>query len=370
MHQKYCIVVLYRSQEVRGLGLVLLLLIAMCSKDGNRDDVQKSLLRHQNALFLLLFVVFVYFNERWLHHVVQLQLVEDDDAPKMYNRPAFRTELYRHDQHVTNWTVSTLPIHIIEPSTGHSSVLSWGDLASNWDRHTTFDNIIQLSNESLLPPIPPDHRVVIIMHCLPKMGSRSLRVACKAELTQGCGLTPKMRNDPNGYVDTKEFDQIIRQCNTTQHFCRGVYPKGMKKYDNTVFFHLYPFRNYDLWTISAMKQEYDRRGHCNKLQQLMYNCTDQHGELAFKKYTKTRMSVDRPEVVHRINDIKEVHYTILYPYLEIHALLSVMNEVYQVGLLSGSDGTSHTVRPKNGTCDSAILDKYHECFTSKLTELT
>ena len=301
---------------------------------------------------------------------MQLQ-VKDTYAPKINSRPAFRRELYHHDQHVTNWTISTLPIHIIQPSTGHSSVLSWGDLASNWDRHTTFDDVIQISNTSLLPPIPPDHRIVIIMHCSPKMGSRSLRLACRAELTHGCGIEPKLRNDPNGYV-TNNFDQIIRRCNTTSHFCRGVYPTGMKKHDNTAFIHLYAFRAYDLWTISAMKQEWDRQAHvgCNKLQKLMSNCTDRHGELSFKKYTKTRMSVDRPEVVHRINDMKEVHYTILYPYLEIHELLSVMDEVYHVGLLPGSDGKSHTVRPRNGTCDQSILDRYHECFTSQLTELT
>mmetsp|Transcript_20510 Transcript_20510/g.44513 ORF Transcript_20510/g.44513 Transcript_20510/m.44513 type:complete len:357 (-) Transcript_20510:54-1124(-) len=350
-------------------------------KKDERNIVIDVILRYKTIFFLLLALIGLYANQKGS----SLILIKEDStvwtqqsaAPTTKNgmgtnrnddEPAFLKE-----QHPTNLTVSTLPIHIIQPSANHSSVLPWRTLASSWDRNTTFENLLEISHNSPLPPIPPNHRVAIILHCSPKMGSLTLRKACKNNLQNSCGMEPKGRIDPNGYSNITWFSEIIQQCDTTHHFCLrlGMFKKEMEKIEGIVFFHLYPFRKYDSWAISALKQPYDRGGErgCNDLRNMMDKCSDRHGELAFFKYTKTKMSKVQPLVVHRINEMKETHHTLLYPYFEVDGLLSVLSEAYQVPLLPGSNGTHHTERPKNGTCDKSILDQFHDCFTSKLMEL-
>ena len=345
------------------------------------------LLRHNNktivALLLLLFVP-LYVSINWgsftlvkddakifLTHFHQVQLT------KLTTKNAIET--YRKNANVT---VDTLPIHIIQPSSNDLTVLPWGTLRKQWDRTTEFEHLIQLSSQdtTILPPIPPNHRVVIIIHCVPKMGSLTLRKACRDNLKTSCGMESKLQIDPNGYSNTKELAEIIRQCNTTHHFCqrRGVFnsrgwgrPKSwIDPFDKIVFMHLYPFRNYDSWTVSALKQSYDRGGRkeCNEAKEWMDKCSDKHGELAFFKYPKSQMSEAQPLMVHRINEMKETHHIILYPFLEIDGLLSLLSKEYQIPLLPGSNGTDHVKRDP-GNCDKTILDKFHECFTHKLAEL-
>lgn len=292
----------------------------------------------------------------------------DIDAPAL----AWRKERYIPQNAAINVTITTVPIHIIQPSTYHSSVLPWTALASAWDRNTTFEDLIRISDKSLLPAVPPSYRVVIIIHCSPKMGSRTLRNACRVHLQNTCGKIAKYPPDPPGYNMISELAELIQECNTTQHFCLrlGMLNKE-ERIGNTSFFHLYPFRNYDQWTVSALKQPYDVAGEggCNQLKGMLDKCKDNHGELAFFKYPKTQMSKAQPLFGHRVNELKELHHIILYPFLEIDGLLSVLSNIYQIPLLPGSNGTDHMIRPKNGTCDKGILNQFHKCFTSKLMEL-
>ena len=276
-------------------------------------------------------------------------------------------------------TVSTLPIYLIQPPPADfsSAIMSWGTLASSWDRNSTFDDLTQQYNSatsSFLPSIPSNFRVAIIIHCSPKMGSLTLRNACRRNLQDSCGLQSRLTVDPNGYWNITEFGEIIRKCTATNHFClrSGMFKPETERFDATVFFHLYPFRNYDAWTRSALKEAFDKgeeRG-CNDLRKMMGTCTDNHGELAFFKYPKTKMSEVQPLVVHRMNEMKEIHHTILYPFREIDGVLSMLSKEYQIPLLPGSNGTDHTAQRNARTCDQSILDKFHECFTSNLMTLT
>jgi len=152
-----------------------------------------------------------------------------------------------------------------------------------------------------------------------------------------------------------------------------MFPQGVEieRFENTAFFHLYPFRNYNAWAISALKQIFDRGGveGCESVDASLDACGDWRPELAFSKYPKVRMSNALPQVVHRINNMEESHHVVLYPYAEIDVLLSVFNEIYPVPLMPGSAETYHMERPE-GTCAGPTVDKFHECFTHKLDKLS
>ena len=269
---------------------------------------------------------------------------------------------------------TTLDIHIMQPTANISSILSWRDLTSLWDRNATFDIISRISRPILLPSIPLNNRVVIIMHLSPKMGSMSLRKACTVNMNVTCGRKSRNRLEPDGFYNGTELASIIQQCNSTYHYCLGreIFHQMTKRFKDTTFFHLYPFRNYDSWSSSALKQAFDREGvrGCEKVDKLFRSCSDNHPELAFYKYSKVMLSKDRPLIIHRVNIMKEAHHVVIYPYHEISNLLSILNKHYPgVPLLPGSDNMLHRERPV-GTCDESLLDMFHECFSHKLKTLS
>ena len=60
-------------------------------------------------------------------------------------------------------------------------------------------------------------------------------------------------------------------------------------YDNTLFIHMFPFRMYDEWARSALKQQYDARGSkgCNTAKSLLEKCKHNRMEIDFRQYGKT-----------------------------------------------------------------------------------
>jgi len=341
----------WRTKAMRGGGVTLFLLVAIsivCMRMEQKRIRRISFQRMAYPLFAI---------------------ADEDDDPTVV--------LTHHEPNLRNDRAATstpLPIHIVQPSANRSSVLSWRDLASVWDRNATFDTLARMSRESTLPIIPPDDRVVIILHTSPKMGSLTLRLACRQSLIESCGITSKHRVDPDGFRDGTKLAGIIRECTSTHHFClkSDMFPDEIEieRFENTSFFHLYPFRNYDDWTISALKHEFYRGGaeRCKQAEASMDACHDTRPELAFFKYTKAKMSRDLPHVERRVDKMRESHHFVLYPYAEIDELLSALNKTHPVPMLPGSAEKYHAKRPE-GTCDGSILDKFHECFTHKLDKL-
>ncbi|KAL9190039.1 hypothetical protein ACHAXT_007250 [Thalassiosira profunda] len=205
------------------------------------------------------------------------------------------------------------------------------------------------------------------------MGSLTLRTACRDTLESTCGVDPEDRVDPRGYSNSVELANLVRTCNATHHFCqrRGLLRESTPPIEGVMFLHLYPFRKYDEWTASALKQPYDRKGErgCKELRTLMDRCEDKHGELAFWKYPKAQMSEALPLAMQRIDERKELHHILLYPFREIHNLLQWLSDEYRIPTMAGANRTEHADRPRNGTCDAAILGRFHECFTAGLTKL-
>ena len=158
-------------------------------------------------------------------------------------------------------------------------------------------------------------------------------------------------------------------------------------YDNALFIHMFPFRMYDEWARSALKQQYDARGSegCNTAKSLLEECKHNSMEIDFRKYGKTQLSKFKEGVIQRMNwydndDEKkketimmndEKHVFLLYHHRELNRVLETLSVVLDIPLLPGSDGKGKEVRPE-GTCvnDTKLLQMFHDCFSSELMELT
>ena len=173
-------------------------------------------------------------------------------------------------------------------------------------------------------------------------------------------------------MDEEKLFPLITQCTNTSHFCAKEIEMGYNHptFDDVELIHMFPFRNYDEWAASALKQQFDRGGEvgCNKTKSLMEKCEPSRMEIDFRKYGKTELSKFKKGVVRRINDKGEGHIFILYHHRELNNVLGILSNIYGIPTLPGSDGKGKEVRPK-GTCDEKLLTMFHECFSSQLMEL-
>ena len=149
-----------------------------------------------------------------------------------------------------------VPIRIVHPSINETAILNWSSLSKNlWNETTTFETLFRSGNSSALPSLGAGQRAVVILHLSPKMGSLTLRLACKNLLKDKCQVENMKRKDPPGYEDVAELSKLIVQCKSINHFClrRGMFDPGKPEqlFENIVFLHLYPFRQYDEWTLSG-----------------------------------------------------------------------------------------------------------------------
>ncbi|KAL7526070.1 hypothetical protein ACHAXR_001300, partial [Thalassiosira sp. AJA248-18] len=268
----------------------------------------------------------------------------------------------------------SLPIYLLQSSTDQTAQMTWGTLSKKWNRTTQYTDLWEVATP--IPTLPPQQRrrPAVMIHCSPKTGSTTLRKACKFNYQQTCGISRTTSTHPVGYMDEEKLYPLIRQCTKTSHFCakKVIMPYQVPTFDDVVFFiHMFPFRNYDEWAASALKQTYDRAGEkgCNKTKALLDECNPSKMEIDFRQYGKTELSKFKEGVVRRMNDMNERHIFVLYHHRELDHVLEKLSDVYEIPLLPGSDGKGKEVRPK-GTCDAKLLQMYHDCFSSKLMELT
>jgi len=291
-----------------------------------------------------------------------------------------------------NITKANLPIYLLQPDTDQTVQIKWGKLAQMWNRTIQYEDIVQQSTPiSSLPPLPSSNlRLVVMLHTSPKMGSSTIREACSVNYEKTCGIPYKAINIkpyhgqsinrprrpiPLGYQDGKTLYPMIRKCRNTSHFCvKGIIlPTGIPTYDDVMFVHMFPFRNYNEFAKSALKQRYDVEGNsgCSRVKSLLGECKPGRYELDLRRYSKTQLSRFKEEVVQRMNDRNEHHIFLLYHHRELDSVLDKLSGVYNIPRLPGSNGTRNKVRPK-GTCEDSekLLDMYHDCFSDELMELT
>ena len=272
----------------------------------------------------------------------------------------------------------TPPVYLLQSSTNQTARTTWESLAEQWNRTTQYTDLFESATLTSLPPSPAKQRPVVMIHCSPKTGSSTLRVACKDNLETTCGVERQkgsLKHFPVGYKDEKKLFQTIRNCTNTSHFCftEITMPKDVEPFDDVFFVHMFPFRNYDEWVDSALKQQYDR-GHetgCNKTKKLLERCEQDVMvvELDFRKYAKAELSKFKKRAVQRILDQKEEHIFLLYHFRELDGIISKLSSFYGIPLLPGSNGARKVNRPE-GTCDVKILQMFHDCFSEGLMELS
>ena len=306
----------------------------------------------------------------------------------------------------TSMSKDDLPIYLIQPSANNNSnqrtaQITWGKLAKQWNRTAQYEDIFQLATPISSLPFGNStistqqqqkrRRIVVMIHCGPKTGSTTLRRACKINLEHTCGIQRNTAGHyPVGYMDETKLYPLIHQCTNTTHFCAKeiTMPSSFDVvpiYNNVLFVHMFPFRMYDEWARSALKQQYDARGNkgCNTAKSLLEQCKHNRMEIDFRKYGKTELSKFKEGVIQRVNlydnnndddkeeEEKEKHVFLLYHHRELNRILETLSVVYNIPLLPGSDGKGKEVRPE-GTCvnDTKLLQMFHDCFSSELMELT
>ena len=275
-----------------------------------------------------------------------------------------------------------LPIYLIQSTTNQTSQTTWGKLAQEWNTATQYDDILNFAKPSTLPlfkQVTP-LRVVTLIHCGPKTGSTTLRFACKVNYRKTCNIpfgprTPN-KGHPVGYMNETALYPLIRQCRNTSHFCAKeiIMPIEEPKYENVMFIHMFPFRQFDDWAKSALKERFIKKRNkgCYVAKSLIENCTVNipHYELDFGKYGKTQLSRFKEEVVQRMREMSEHHIFLLYHHRELHSILGKLQNTYNIPLLPKSDGKRKAKRPE-GTCKDEInlLKMFHNCFSSELMNL-
>jgi len=320
---------------------------------------------------------------------------KDEDDVRTSNIKQTTTKQQKQ-QRSTTISKDELPIYLLQSSSSDDNMssqayaqMSWGKLAQVWNRTTQYEHLLDVAIPISSLPMPKSTstaeterrvRPIIMIHCGPKTGSTTLRKACKFNLQHTCNIPHNTAGHyPVGYMDESKLYPLIRNCTNTYHFCAKevTIPIDIPSFnnnddDNVMFIHMFPFRQYNEWAQSALKQQYDARGTngCIKTKSLLEACNHNRMEIDFRKYSKTELSHFKSNVVERMNRLNEQHVFIVYHHRELNSVLERLSDVYDIPKLPGSDGKGKEKRPE-GTCEESdkLLDMYHDCFSDELMKL-
>ena len=268
-----------------------------------------------------------------------------------------------------------------------------------------------------------------VLHCLPKAASTTLRRACYAHQKESCPeIEFPQQQDPFGYRKVDDFFTAVKKCKDINHFCvqggdanmsiinyKGADKDDMKegednkdgtpKDDNWVntskeegeeadniitptkeerddmkddnldrepfhFIHMVPFRNYNDWVESAIKQIYTIDGSCNRIDRLLDEGCFGYRELYFELYPKivlsmlTGMAFDA-NGNHEDVQSKDKHHILLYNYVDVSTIVTRVSDYFDIEPMPGTNSRKKEVRAE-GTCPSEISEKFHTCYDETL----
>lgn len=187
------------------------------------------------------------------------------------------------------------PIYMSNPHSNQVSPTSWKTLFSEWDRETQYADLWKHATKSttdsqlIYPHISKEKRIAVIFHTSPKTGSSTLRKACMENLNTTCGIPLKEGKDkqPQGYRSPSVLSMTIQNCTSTQHFCVKEQSVAMLSplRPTIEFMHMFPFRHYNEWVVSALNQISFRDGEkgCIATEKLLKKCQPHKYELDFGK---------------------------------------------------------------------------------------
>ena len=301
-----------------------------------------------------------------------------------------------------NLKPANVPIYINEISGGEVYAIDYRYLTSMWDRDTTYEHILEHAQQSTPyynnttttttaqtslqhALMNNNNNITIMFHTVPKTASSTIRKSCLEVQHDVCNLPRQqgMGKWPDGYRTPKRLTQLFDICPTTFHFCvKGPIPitkNYTQFYDTRTFLHLFPFRNYNEWTRSALHQiafrdVRDGTTECDETVELLNECLPHKYELDFEKYTKSVLAMWMKSYNHAVRmngDVVEQHHTILlYNYLHLDETLNWLSDAYGAPQIEGTDRKINSVRPDESCPDEEeMLKKFHNCFSDELAGL-
>eukprot|EP00984_Skeletonema_dohrnii_P005874 scaffold2077_cov85-Skeletonema_dohrnii-CCMP3373.AAC.3 len=302
----------------------------------------------------------------------------------------------------------SLPIYLIDTSNiNHTNIAAstWGDIAPHWNRTAQFSNLLGLAtNVSSLPNQYNNNfnskkrRQIVLIHCGPKLGSTTLRQACTKNLQRTCpqinfttyrnGRERRARA-PAGYFGGDRLISVMNECVDTYYFCVNqitvmdlmpsttatdesdmniVTRAGMTQ--NVEYIHLFPFRNYNDWVRSAIKQQYDRAGEKGCLAAKMLwddgKCQHYRMEIDLRKYSRVDLDRFQDGIMRRMN-LLSYHTLLLYLHRDLQQAMELVSTTYEMPMLPGTGATLKGKR-REGSCNESLVEQYHECFSDELME--
>ena len=162
-------------------------------------------------------------------------------------------------------------MYVVEdPVAGSLAVSDWSHLSNAWGRNSSYADLFRSTKRThVLPRQLHTERIAFVLHTHPKMASTTLRRACWENLRSTCNVASPKR-DPKGYSDAADLASLVDECGSTHHFCVMGWHFDRNNFPNMTssstaklitFIHLFPFRRFDEWAASAMKQVFV--GHSN-----------------------------------------------------------------------------------------------------------
>eukprot|EP00985_Skeletonema_marinoi_P016571 scaffold8938_cov213-Skeletonema_marinoi.AAC.6 len=306
----------------------------------------------------------------------------------------------------------SLPIYLIDTSNiNHTNIAAstWGDIAPHWNRTAQFSNL--LSHATTVSSLPNKYnnnanskkrRQIILIHCGPKLGSTTLRQACTKNLYRTCpqinyttytNFAERHEWGPAGYFGGNRLISVMNKCVDTNYFCvkqmtmlpptttttttdeSNNIATTAAMTQNVEYIHLFPFRNYNDWVRSAIKQQYDRGGEirCRRVMELWDGgkCQHDRNEIDIRKYSRVDLDRFQDGVVRRMNQLgergKEEHTFLLYLHRDLQRVMELVSTTYQMPMFPGTGEKLKGTRPE-GTCNESLVEQYHECFSDDLME--
>ncbi len=281
---------------------------------------------------------------------------------------------------------SSYPIYILEDSFGEKlKVLDWRELSNEWRSISSFFDLLKssrsLTAETILPSSIDTHRNIFILHNHPKMASTTLRRACWENLKSSCNVVSSSR-DPMGYSDPNDLAMLMEQCRNTHHFCVGGWHYRADNFPNQTsrslpspatvpitFLHMFPFRNFNDWAESALKQIFV--GHsiegCREASKRLDSCNGWF-ELDFEKYSKRTMASMIEIINLHYKTEPQRHIFFLYDFREVQPTLAQLSHVFNTSMLPYLD-MKYKQKRRDGSCPRETLKKFHDCFDEELLQL-
>lgn len=275
--------------------------------------------------------------------------------------------------HATSIDLSNRVYVVEDPAAGSVTVSDWNQLSNEWGSNSSYSDLLKSTKRvHVLPHQLHSERIIFIWHTHPKMASTTLRRGCWENLRSTCNVVSPKR-DPKGYSNTDELAALIDECVDTHHFCVMGWHFGVGNFPNITssssklitFIHMFPFRRFDEWAVSAMKQVFV--GHseagCNAAAQRLEKC-DGWLELDFTKYSKMALS-KMLGIMKRRGDQSPTHHVFLYDYSQVHPTLEQLCHAYKVPALQYLNLQYKQIR-QDGSCPNETLQKFHDCFDEQL----